>query len=50
MFRSPLSGKPLELGCGVQAELVLNFFAMRLDCLAAKMKLLGNFSRAICGA
>src|ERR1051325_7608933 len=50
IFRSPLPCKALELGGSVQAQLVLDLFAVRLDGFAAKMELLSNFPRTIRGA
>src|SRR6476620_4786389 len=42
--------KTLKLGCSIQAELMLNLFAVGLDCFPAKVELLGNFPRAVCSA
>ena len=47
VFSGPFPGKFLEFGCVVQAQLVLNFFAVGFDGLFAKVKLVGNLACAV---
>src|SRR5439155_20425456 len=50
IFGGPSSRQLLELSCIVEVQLVLNFFAVGFDCLAAKVKLLSYLARSICSA
>ena len=47
VFSGPFPSKLLEFSRAIQAQLVLNFFAVRLDGLTAQVKLFRDLPRAV---